>query len=165
MKINADHVKSKFSLTDKELLDFVDAFKMFDKNGDGAIDKSELRTVMASLGMNPTQREVEEMVREADTVNADGLIEFEEFVAFMKNRKKDKATEEAELREAFAVFDKNGDGTIERAELMKVMTELGEKLTAEEVDEMIREVDENGDGVISYDEFVTLFTKELKDNI
>lgn len=163
MKIDAERLKSKFSLTDKELIDYVDAFRLFDKDGDGTIDQKELKTVMTALGMNPTQREVENMVREADTVNADGVIEFEEFVAFMKTKRKDKATEEAELREAFAVFDKNGDGTIERAELLKVMTELGEKMTVEEVDEMIAEVDENGDGVISYDEFVTLFTKEMKD--
>merc|ERR1712096_340556 len=48
---------------------------------------------------------------------------------------------EEEIREAFRVFDKDGNGFISAAELRHVMTNLGEKLTDEEVDEMIREAD------------------------
>ena len=50
---------------------------------------------------------------------------------------KDTDTEE-ELVEAFKVFDRDGNGYISAAELRHVMTNLGEKLTEEEVDEMIR---------------------------
>lgn len=52
------------------------------------------------------------------------------------------------------VFDKDGNGFISAAELRHIMTNLGEKLTDEEVDEMIREADVDGDGQINYDEFV-----------
>ena len=44
------------------------------------------------------------------------------------------------------MFDKDGNGYISAAELRHVMTNLGEKLTDEEVDEMIREADIDGDG-------------------
>ena len=40
------------------------------------------------------------------------------------------------------------------------MTNLGEKLTEEEVDEMIREADIDGDGQVSYEEFVTMMTSK-----
>ena len=49
------------------------------------------------------------------------------------------------------VFDKDGNGYISAAELRHVMTNLGEKLTDEEVDEMIREADIDGDGQINYE--------------
>merc|ERR1711865_641239 len=49
-----------------------------------------------------------------------------------------------ELIEAFKVFDRDGNGFISAAELRHVMTNLGEKLTDEEVDEMIREADVDG---------------------
>ena len=62
--------------------------------------------------------------------------------------------EEEELKEAFRVFDKDGNGFISAAELRHIMTNLGEKLTDEEVDEMIREADIDGDGQINYEEFV-----------
>ena len=58
--------------------------------------------------------------------------------------------------EAFQAFDKDGNGTISAAELRHVMTNLGEKLTDEEVDEMIREADVNGDGIIDYKEFTKI---------
>lgn len=62
----------------------------------------------------------------------------------------DKDTEE-DLKRAFAVFDKDRSGKISSAELRHVMTNLGEKLTDEEVDEMMREADINGDGEIEYE--------------
>ena len=57
---------------------------------------------------------------------------------------------------AFKVFDKDGNGFISAAELRHVMTNLGEKLTDEECDEMIREADIDGDGQINYEEFVKM---------
>merc|ERR1711988_1445790 len=90
----------------------------------------------------------------------------------------DQLTEEqiAEFKEAFSLFDEDGDGTITtkelgtvmrslgqnptEAELHHVMTNLGEKLTDEEVDEMIREADVDGDGQVNYEEFVTMMTSK-----
>ena len=54
------------------------------------------------------------------------------------------------MREAFRVFDRNGDGFISAPELRLVMTNLGEKLTDEEVEEMIKEADLDGDGLVNY---------------
>ena len=68
----------------------------------------------------------------------------------MAKKMKDSDSEE-EIREAFRVFDKDGNGFISAAELRHVMTNLGEKLTDEEVDEMIREADIDGDGQVNYD--------------
>ena len=60
----------------------------------------------------------------------------------------------------FRVFDKDGNGYISAAELRHVMTNLGEKLTDEEVDEMIREADIDGDGQVNYEEFVAMMTSK-----
>ena len=68
----------------------------------------------------------------------------------MARKMKDTDSEE-EIKEAFRVFDKDGNGFISAAELRHVMTNLGEKLTDEEVDEMIREADIDGDGQVNYE--------------
>ena len=49
---------------------------------------------------------------------------------------------------ALQVFDRDNNGFISAAELRHVMTSIGEKLTDDEVDEMIREADQDGDGRI-----------------
>lgn len=49
------------------------------------------------------------------------------------------------------MFDKNKDGLISSVELRHVMTNLGEKLSEEEVDDMIKEADMDGDGMVNYD--------------
>lgn len=83
-------------------------------------------------------------------VSGNGTIDFPEFLTMMARKMKDTDSEE-EIREAFRVFDKDGNGFISAAELRHVMTNLGEKLTDEEVDEMIREADIDGDGQVNYE--------------
>ena len=65
----------------------------------------------------------------------------------MARKMKDTDSEE-EIREAFKVFDRDNNGFISAAELRNVMTSIGEKLTDDEVDEMIKEADQDGDGRI-----------------
>ena len=80
-----------------------------------------------------------------------GTIDFDEFVTMMLRQMKTPQDEEIELRESFKVFDKNGDGYISAGELRQVMLTLGEKLTDDEVEEMIREADIDGDGLVNYE--------------
>ena len=118
----------------------------------GCITTEELGTVMRSLGQNPTEAELQEMINEVDA-DGNGTIDFPEFLNLMARKMKETDSEE-ELKEAFRVFDKDQNGFISAQELRHVMTNLGEKLSDEEVDEMIREADVDGDGQINYEEFV-----------
>ena len=141
-------------LTEEQIAEFKEAFSLFDKDGDGTITTKELGTVMRSLGQNPTEAELQDMINEVDA-DGNGTIDFPEFLTMMARKMKDTDSEE-EIVEAFKVFDKDGNGFISAAELRHVMTNLGEKLTDEEVDEMIREADVDGDGQINYEEFVKM---------
>jgi len=143
-------------LSNDEIEEFREAFSMFDKNGDGTISSAELGTIMRSLGQNPTENELMDMINEVD-IDGNGTIDFREFLNMMA-KKVNKSDSEEELREAFRVFDKDGNGHISANELRTVMTTLGEKLTDEEVDEMIFEADLDGDGQVNYEEFVRMMT-------
>nr|VDD12851.1 unnamed protein product [Brassica rapa] len=165
-------------LTDEQISEFKEAFSLFDKDGDGlfissshissislvpncwdrffdldfgCITTKELGTVMRSLGQNPTEAELQDMINEVDA-DGNGTIDFPEFLNLMAKKMKDTDSEE-ELKEAFRVFDKDQNGFISAAELRHVMTNLGEKLTDEEVEEMVREADVDGDGQINCEEF------------
>ncbi|KAF7324711.1 Calmodulin-like protein [Mycena kentingensis (nom. inval.)] len=158
-------------LTPEQISEFKEAFSLFDKgapafaspprspliairraDGDGTITTLELGTVMRSLGQNPTESELQDMINEVDA-DGNGTIDFNEFLAMMAKKFQDTDSEE-EIRQAFHVFDKDGNGTISVTELQQVMRSLGEKLTDREVEEMIREADTDGDGEINYEEFV-----------
>ena len=69
----------------------------------------------------------------------------------------------AEFKEAFTLFDKDGDGTISTKELETVMTSLGQKPTLAELEMMIKEVDIDGNGEIDFGEFLTMMAKKLKE--
>lgn len=139
-------------LSEDQIAEFKEAFSLFDKDDNGYITTTELGTVMRSLGQNPTEAELQDMIAEVDS-NSSGTIDLQEFLGLMARRMKDTESEE-ELREAFRVFDQDQNGFISATELRHVMTNLGEKLSDEEIGEMIREADVDSDGNINYDEFV-----------
>mmetsp|Transcript_50122 Transcript_50122/g.160365 ORF Transcript_50122/g.160365 Transcript_50122/m.160365 type:complete len:148 (-) Transcript_50122:135-578(-) len=65
-------------------------------------------------------------------------------------------TDDEELREAFAILDRNGNGVLSLRELRELLTTRGDKLTDAEVNEVMRAADTDRDGVISLDEFMNL---------
>ena len=69
----------------------------------------------------------------------------------MMGKKVKETDSEEQIREAFRVFDKDGNGFISSQELRHVMTNLGERLTDQEVEEMIKEADLDGDGSVNYE--------------
>jgi len=52
---------------------------MFDIDGDGTVTLTELKEVMRSLGQNPTDAELVEMINSVDD-NGDNEIDFEEVI-------------------------------------------------------------------------------------
>jgi len=90
-------LQTKHNLSASTIIQFLKYFNVFDKNSDGVISVSELRQVIQlitpHLTQKPTDSEVEDMVRAVDQ-NQDNMIQFEEFVALMANK---KITDHSEL--------------------------------------------------------------------
>ncbi|KAL4641210.1 calmodulin isoform X1 [Arapaima gigas] len=61
-------------LTEEQIAEFKEAFSLFDKDGDGTITTKELGTVMRSLGQNPTEAELQDMINEVDADEVDEMI-------------------------------------------------------------------------------------------
>lgn len=123
---------------------------------------------MRSLGHKPTDAQVQDMINEVDA-DGNGTIDFEEFLGMMA-RKANNIDIVEEIKEAFKVFDKDGDGFISATELKHIMASLGgdisaysppgpftylcnagENLSNTEIHEMIRDADTDGDGQISFE--------------
>lgn len=139
-------------LTDSELDCLKEAFSLFDADHDGEITVQELGRVMRNHGLNPTEDELKDMIRNVDK-NSNGAIDFNEFIEMMLRR--DSKCEE-DVVHAFRVFDRDGDGLISAEELKLTMNNLGEPLTDHEVKSMIEAADLDGDGLINFQEFSRL---------
>jgi len=61
-----------------------------------------------------------------------------------------------EVLEAFKVFDKDGQGYISVEDLRKVLTDLGDTMDANEINELLYEADPNNSGYVYYENFVSM---------
>merc|ERR1719193_1578463 len=94
-----------------------------------------------------------------------GEIDFDEFVEMMASTTRgSQLNEEEEIRMIFRVFDRNKTGFIDVDELRAVMKDLGECVSEDDLDAMMKEADVAGNGVISYDEFLLMFKNSNNGN-
>lgn len=155
------------NISKSQMKEFREAFRLFDKDGDGSITRDELGRFMRSLGQFARAEELQQMLQEVDA-DGDGNVSFEEFVDIAwsagagagggycedDGKLTREEQEERELRDAFRVFDKHNRGFITASDLRAVLQCLGEDLLEDEIEDMIKEVDVDGDGRIDFYEFV-----------
>ncbi len=141
------------SLSEDQKNEYKDTFSLFDKKGDGKIETSQLGAVIRALGQNPTQADIK---RFAQGFSKDHRINFEEFLPILASTQKIKEQGGVDdYIEGLRVFDKDGNGTISAAELRHVLTSLGEKMSDEEVTNLLQGM-EDLQGQVNYEEFVKM---------
>jgi len=157
--------------------DIRDTFRQVDSDGNGYIDRKELKTVLKRLGNSDiSDDELEECYKELDK-NGDGKIDFDEFQHwFLRSR----AKMTADIDQIFDKYDRDGDGEVDRSECKQLIKDLqgdikdanttknggsdntdnneAKDLEAE-VDEALTVLDKNKDGKISKDEFIDWYKK------
>ncbi|CAG8675201.1 14508_t:CDS:2, partial [Funneliformis caledonium] len=124
-------------------------FKLFDKEGNDTIPSEKLGDLLRALGQNPTNAEVEELAKgEGSKISFDNFLKIllrpDGFAA---------AGTYEEFVEGFQVFDKDRTGYITAGDLKYVLTSLGEKLSEDDVDELLKTYADK-DGKIKYEDFI-----------
>uniref|UniRef100_A0A7N1A332 EF-hand domain-containing protein n=1 Tax=Kalanchoe fedtschenkoi TaxID=63787 RepID=A0A7N1A332_KALFE len=143
------------STAPKKLDEVQEVFNRFDANGDGLISSTELAGVLKALGSDSSGDEITRMMDELDA-DRDGFINLSEFASFCKLANIAGAgcdSDDAGMRDAFDLYDKNGNGLISAAELHQVLIKLGESCSVQDCEKMIESVDSDGDGNVSFEEF------------
>uniref|UniRef100_A0A7N0ZZR1 non-specific serine/threonine protein kinase n=1 Tax=Kalanchoe fedtschenkoi TaxID=63787 RepID=A0A7N0ZZR1_KALFE len=139
------------SLSDEELAELKELFKLIDTDNSGQITLEELESGMKKLGFNLNASEIINLMRATD-VNDSGTIDYGEFLAATLHT--NKVDKDEHLLAAFSYFDKDGSGYITQDELQVACEGFG--IEAVRLEEMIREVDQDNDGKIDYTEFVAM---------
>jgi len=135
------------------------AFDSFDQEKRGAISTDIVSTILKMMG-HPVNRSIlNEVIEEVD-VDGSGELEFNEFVLLATKFMNEEDEEEMhrELKEAFRLYDKNGEGFIPTNVLREILKELDDKLDDEALDGMIEEIDADGSGTVDFDEFMEMMT-------
>ncbi|KZT40596.1 myosin II light chain [Sistotremastrum suecicum HHB10207 ss-3] len=121
--------------------------------GVGRVPRETLGELLRALGQNPTQAEIADIVSSAPRE-----VDYKTFLTILNRPDgfKPAGTPGAYYFSPLhlTLFDKEGNGFIGAGELRYVLTQLGEKMTDEEVDELLKGVQIGPDGNVNYESFV-----------
>jgi len=130
---------------------YKEAFSLFDKRGTGRVSLDSLGDLLRACGQNPTLAEIRDLEKQAG-----GDFDFDSFSKILNrpNGFRDPGEPEEYCR-GFQVFDKNMTGFIGVGQLRYILTNLGEKMSDEEVDELLKGVNvDTSSGEVNYVELV-----------
>merc|ERR1712012_1016236 len=117
------------------------------------IPANQVGEVLRALGQNPTEADVRRLVQNQKT---EGRVSFETFLPILQAVSQKKISDTVEdFVEGLRHFDKDGNGFISSAELRRMLTSLGEKMSEEDVQDLTRG-QEDSHGNINYEEFVKM---------
>merc|ERR1712130_230504 len=118
---------------------------------------TQVGEVLRALGQNPTEGDVKKLVQSTNSKGGpDARVTFETFLPLLQAVSGKKITDTVDdFVEGLRHFDKEGNGRISAIELRHLLTGLGEKMSEEEVEQLIHGK-EDSQGNINYEEFVKM---------
>jgi calcium-dependent protein kinase len=133
-----------------------DVFMQLDHNGDGLLTAQEMKDGLLKI-CKEIPPDLHNILEEVDS-DGSGVIDYTEFLAATLDKKVYMA--EDVCWQAFRMFDRNGDGKIDKKEIAQVLNDDGvQNCAAKELAEIMDEIDQNGDGEIDFDEFMAMMRK------
>lgn len=138
------------------MVELKETFSFFDKDGDGFVTAKEIGNMMRYLKLTPSESDIYELVNDLVSKGNEKLNEAE-FLQVLAPRMKRDLSQDG-IREAFKIFNRDNEGYISAAELRHCLTNYGEKLTNDEINDMIREADLSGDGRVDLEKFIELMS-------
>lgn len=139
----------EWNLTTEQIADWKEVFMLFDRDEDGVLSFQELQVVMKSMGQRPTEEDLLEKVRSVSEDYLYDTVEFNEFLILMSKQQATAFTRE-DLLSSFKIFDEDENGHIYAADMVEVLTNLGDRLTKSEARKLVQNADVTGDGRIDY---------------
>jgi Ca2+-binding EF-hand superfamily protein/2-polyprenyl-3-methyl-5-hydroxy-6-metoxy-1,4-benzoquinol methylase len=138
-------------------------FDLFDKDGNGTIDKKEIQQVLQSLGQNITEKDIEAFLFATDKKDGNSKIDFKNF-CLLSNQNSNSNQQDQELRGLFERFDKNNDGRINLEEMTsEAISILDQHISEKDIIEIFCIADTDGSGELDYHEFANAIMSKSVD--
>jgi len=142
-----------------QVVSFRELFNLFDPSNTGLIGPEILIQTLSVLGFDSDEEELRKHLEAVD-LDGDGEIDFTEFVCMLANARMSPNSNAiqkiSEMREAFAMYDADGGGTLDVNEIHNTMVELGQNVSRVQAQAMMDAVDDDGDGEIGFKEFLRM---------
>ena len=150
----------RLAIPEDKINEYKEAFDMFDKNKKGTISAADITKIMKNFGYPISRKEVESMIAQMDT-SGNGELDFEEFVTFMQKQTQIiEESDEDQVLKAFKSFDKDHDGKITNYEFKYILTQMGDKFTEDEVNQLFKECNLDINGTLNYQDFINFWKKK-----
>ncbi|OLY78939.1 Calmodulin [Smittium mucronatum] len=143
---------SIFHDSERHKNDVGEVFASLDKDKDGALNASDLSSFFSTYSSSVSRTDIENTLLEVGDGNQITKDQF--FGLFYKHDAQHDPEEEFKV--AFAKFDVDGDKNLSAQDLKTSLDAMGQNLTMDEIQEMIREADVDGTGMLNYEEFVKM---------
>merc|ERR1711909_133482 len=153
--IDFEEINEQTNLANDEIKCLKVCFDLFDTKKQEFLSGDDLGDIMRAMGFRPSEEELADLLHEVDE-DGSGEIEFGEFCQLCATflvEDPDIETMKKELKDAFKLYDREGQGFITNDTLREIITELLAPLTEEEVEGILEELDEDGSGSMDFDEF------------
>ncbi|KDR21640.1 troponin C [Zootermopsis nevadensis] len=137
------------------------AFQMFDTTKCGFIETLKISTILNTMGQLFEEAELQTLIEETDPEGS-GKVNFDGFCRIAAHFLEEEDTEamQEELKEAFRLYDREGNGFISTQTLREILAALDDKLGPDDLDGIIAEIDTDGSGTVDFDEFMEMMTGE-----
>lgn len=131
------------------------AFNMFSDPKTEMIENEKVEDILKTLGHSYIKQELLRQIKVEDLKNT-GKINFDSFCNIMVlylpvQEEEDDEIMQQELKEAFKLYDKAGNGYIPVSSLREILAALDDQLTPDQINEMIAEIDTDGSGTVDFD--------------
>ena len=145
--------KIRNELTEEQKREIREAFSTFEDSG---IEPDELKSAMQALGFDAKNPDVLKILDKLDRYKKP--LSYEEYMDVMIDKDENKDPE-VEMRKAFKVLCEEGTDKITLKSLSKICADLGEKISDEELQEMINEANKEQEDEVSEEDFIKIMQK------
>ena len=135
-------------------------FKLYDEDNDGYVDLSFLGEMMRSAGAIFLDSDLEKPMDRLRTNNGEDLFTQKDYKELCIEFTKNEDTPE-DLMEAFKFWDTDGSGKVTTDEIKQALTTLGDVLSEDEINALIKEADPTDIGVIDYEYYSKILFRKI----
>jgi centrin-1 len=129
------HNRLAIELSDAQRDELRQAFDLFDSEGTGRIQATEVKVALRALGFEVKKDELKQLLTEVGT-DPNGTMDFNEFLRVILHKVGEKESKEEVMR-AFKMFDDDDRGSFTLEDLKRISEELGQDMTDDELREMM----------------------------